>query len=158
MAVSLANVRSHGAQKRVVPEALRAAGGRADFMQLLSPEDPVLAPEDPRDAPDVFIELWDTPATKLTAPTLLAFARFTAVELSPVDRDDRGERPVVWRELTHGPGWDPYSPPAWLQARHGAAGATHGSLAFPKEAFRLLLPACTCPSAPLSGGAGVSRT
>lgn len=150
VAISHANVRHFGQHRRVVPEALKAAGGRCEFMevsilplnarisraccggvsqlrrvrliffavpQVLFPPDPTVAPEDPRDAPDVFIELWDTPATKLTAPTLLAFTRFNCVDLCPRSKEDRGERAVEWRELTHGPGWDPHAPPAWLQMR-----------------------------------------
>lgn len=117
VAISHANVRHFGQHRRVTPESLKAAGGRCEFMEILFPQDAIMAPEDPRDAPDVFIELWDTPATKLTAPTLLGFTRFTCVDLCPRSKEDRGERPAEWRELIHGPGWDPHAPPAWLQMR-----------------------------------------
>lgn len=114
VAVSLANVRAMQPRPQpVVPDGLKQVGGRAHFMQLLSPE-PISSPEDPRQAPDVFIEIWDVPATKLTAPTMLCYARLRAEEL--VTEATMQKKPV-WVQLMHGPGMDPYTPPAWIQVK-----------------------------------------
>jgi hypothetical protein len=112
VAASMGHVRATGHSVELQSSALRQSGSTATFLQALT-TDAAKWPEQPAECPDVFVELWDVPATRLQTPTLLYYARCTPEALLK----QSGTPPVRWLELTPGPGVVRGAASAWLQVR-----------------------------------------